>query len=425
MMLSAWCLLLAAVPIVLLGEALLRLIKPLARFDLPAAIVGGLVVASGILIWNLSGASPLNISVRISQRFFTWLVTPDLSWKSTTTITIFMPFSTLFFTCVGLNASWVVAKKGSWQLLLYLAIASVLAVLQNVLGVAMARGMHQSALLGILCGSVTLTGGPSTAMSFAPDFQKAGFAAADVVGATAAMFGIVTASILGGALGGAIIRLLCLRSLDNPPTVTIQSRARNGFISRVTALPRFGWSLLLHIMVLLICVKIGAGISYFLIIHQWTFPVYMGALVTGILVRNILDAARLPVLKTEIIDGLGSVVLALFLAMAISSLDLLKLRHLAGPMLVILSAQVLLMLIFALAITFVAMGRDYDAAVMAAGHVGFGLGITPNAVASVDVLEQKFGPSPRGLLIVTIVGAFLIDIPNAFIINQYLHHYTH
>ena len=151
-----------------------------------------------------------------------------------------------------------------------------------------------------------------------------------------------------------------------------------------------------------------------------TFPVYMGAMLTGIFVRNVLDAAGLTIIRNDVIERIGAVALGIFLAVAMSSLNLLELRTLAGPMIVILAQQVVLTVLFAFFVTFLIMGRDYDAAVMSAGHVGFGLGITANAVATMDVLTAKFGPAPRALLIVTIVGAFLIDLTNALTITVYL-----
>jgi glutamate:Na+ symporter, ESS family len=140
----------------------------------------------------------------------------------------------------------------------------------------------------------------------------------------------------------------------------------------------------------------------------------------GIALRNILDVAGATIVRNDVIERIGAVALGIFLAVAMSSLNLLELRTLAGPMIVILACQVILSVLFAFFVTFTIMGRDYDAAVMSAGHVGFGLGITANAVATMDVLTEKFGPSPRALLIVTIVGAFLIDLTNALTITVYL-----
>jgi ESS family glutamate:Na+ symporter len=427
---SAWWLLGAAVPVLLLGEALVTGIKPLAKLDLPSPIVGGLLVATVVLLINLSGIGQLDLANKVTAKAWTWIITPETQLKKSPAVPVYLPISTAFFCCVGLNASWAVAKKGGLQLLLLLALATLLGVLQNFLGVALCRGMHQNPLLGLICGSVTLTGGPSTALGFADTFQKAGFAAADVVGAAAAMFGIVAASLLAGAFGGQLIRRLHLRA-DAHNTVVTHHHRTIGIIHRAKDLLAGGSASLKHLLIILICMKLGAWVSLGIsairipLPRHWgliklTLPVYMGGMILAVIWRNITDQANTFLIHTNTVETIASICLKLFLAMAMASLNLLQLKSLAIPMLVILALQVILMLAFAAGITYFFMGRDYDAAVMSAGHVGFGLGITPNAVATMDVLEQKFGPSPRAVLIVTVVGAFLIDFTNSLIITLHL-----
>jgi ESS family glutamate:Na+ symporter len=420
---SPWWLLGSAVPVLLIGDLLVTHLKPLAKLDLPAPIVGGLFAALIVLAVNLSGHANLTLASKVTNRAWNWIVTPETNLKKFPASPIYLPLSTAFFCCVGLNASWSVAKKGSWQLLLMLGLATLLGVLQNILGVALCRPLHQSPLLGLICGSVTLTGGPSTALGFADTFQKAGFPAADVVGAAAAMFGIVAASLLAGAFGGQLIRQLKLTTHSQTlPGSFTHHRIRRGLFSHLHSLlaagPTAGW----HLLIVLLCMKLGAWLSFGLTALHIPLPVYMGAMILAVIVRNLTDLLHKPVVKTEIIQTLSSICLALFLAMAMTSLNLMQLKTLALPMLVILFSQIVLMILFALCVTYTLMGRDYTAAVIAAGHVGFGLGITPNAVATMDVLEQKFGPSPRAVLIVTIVGAFLIDFTNSIIVTLHLNH---
>jgi len=425
MTISPWWLLACAVPVLLLGEFLVRRARWLARFDVPVPVVGGFIVAAIVLVLNATGRFPITINSQTSARWWTWLITAAPQWRATPApppaTPVYLPFSTAFFTCVGLAASWGVAKRGSWQLLLFLLLATVLGVCQNTLGILLARAMNVSPLLGLLCGSVTLTGGPSTALGFSDEFAKAGFPAADTVGAAAAMFGIVCGSLLGGAIGGTTVRTRGLRDAVADGAATEQiDKPRQTFFHHAAALFREPLALLVHLLLLFACMKAGAWVSLFMKNAGVTFPVYMGAMLTGIFLRNLLDAFRLPLIRSDVIERIGAVSLGIFLAVAMSSLDLLKLRSLAGPMIVILSSQVVLTVLFAFFVTFLIMGRDYDAAVMSAGHVGFGLGITPNAVATMDVLTAKYGPAPRALLIVTIVGAFLIDLTNALTITVYL-----
>jgi ESS family glutamate:Na+ symporter len=171
--------------------------------------------------------------------------------------------------------------------------------------------------------------------------------------------------------------------------------------------------------------KLGSWVSFAFNRMNLNPPVYMGGMLLAILYRNLTDQGERFRVRPETVHTIASISLGLFLAMAMASLNLLDLKTLAIPMLAILGAQIVLMLLFAVGVTYVVMGRDYDAAIMAAGHVGFGLGITPNTVATMDALEEKFGPSPRAILIITLVGAFLIDITNFIIITahlKYLHH---
>ncbi|MEA2711576.1 MAG: glutamate:Na+ symporter, family [Phycisphaerales bacterium] len=421
MTISAWWLLAAAVPVLLLGEFLVRRMRWLARFDVPVPIVGGFIVALVVLALNASGVFPIVIETKTAVRGWTWLIHAEPQWRAAPVVPLYLPFSTAFFTCVGLSASWAVARRGSWQLLVFLLLATILAVLQNTLGVALSRLMDVSPYLGLLCGSVTLTGGPSTALGFADVFEKAGFPAAATVGAAAAMFGIVTGSFLGGAVGGTLVRRRALRdAATEASTVVKADTPRHAIFDHLAALARQPLSLLIHLVILLACIKVGAWVTLWLRNAGVTLPVYIGAMLTAIVVRNVLDAAGATLIRNGVIDRIAAVVLAIFLAIAMSSLNLLELRTLAAPMIVILAAQVILTVLFAFFVTFLIMGCDYDAAVMSAGHVGFGLGITANAVATMDVLTAKFGPSPRAMLIVTIVGAFLIDLTNALTITVYL-----
>jgi len=175
-----------------------------------------------------------------------------------------------------------------------------------------------------------------------------------------------------------------------------------------------------HLALLLVCVKLGAWVSYFIQLTNITFPVYIGAMLLGVIVRNVVDLSGGRWIQTEIIDTLASVTLGIFLAIAMMSLNLIELASAAVPMLIILAVQVTVMGLFAWFITFRVMGRDFDAAIMAGGHCGFGLGATPNAVANMKALVERFGPAPRAFLVVPIVGAFLIDFLNATNITIFL-----
>jgi len=427
MKLSAWWLLPIAPLVLWIGAQLVNRIRLLRRLDLPPAIVGGLLIAIAVLTITLLGHT-FSLDAKVTSKSWLWLITPETKLSSISPTAIYLPLSTIFFASVGLNASVSVARRGSWQLLLLLGLATGLGALQNLVGTGLAQLMHAPPLLGVVCGSLTLTGGPSTALGMADKFEEAGFANAAVVGTAAAMFGIVTASLLAGAVGGQLIRVFHLHGDDTPDVAARKDKPPVRLLGPLDALRRPDANTAAHLVILLLCVKAGAWLSlgWKILAGQmgWTvqFPVYMGAMVMAILVRNAAELLGWNVFRTLTIEALGGIALRLFLAMAIASLDLLQLRAVAGPMAVILSTQIIVTIAYCTATTFILLGRDYDAAVMTAGHVGFGLGITPNAVASMENLTETFGPAPRGVLVATIVGAFLIDITNAFLITFELHH---
>ena len=176
----------------------------------------------------------------------------------------------------------------------------------------------------------------------------------------------------------------------------------------------------MHLLVLLFCIKAGVWVSFFIRKTGIIFPVYMGAMILGLMLRNVVDFSGQRWIKTEIVDTLSSVSLAIFLVIAMMSINLVDLASAAVPMLVILFAQIVMMALFSLFVTFPLMKRNYDAAVMTAGQIGFSLGATPNAVANMKALVDRFGPSPRAFLVVPIVGGFLIDFLNALNITIFL-----
>jgi ESS family glutamate:Na+ symporter len=421
MIITAWFAVALAIPVLLLGEFLVRRIPLLSRFNIPAPVVGGLLLSLLILAGNLTGWFAAKVETSVSAQWWTWLVTTEPEWVKSPAKGVNLPFLVAFFTCIGLNASWSLVKRGSVQVLIFLAVAGVLALLQNLIGVGMAKLLGVSPLLGLVCGSVTMTGGHGTALGFAADLEKAGLPNAAVIGVAAATFGLVSGGLIGGPVGGGLIRKRGLK--PGAPTQThLESgqSGESGIIPDLRALAGFGKSFLVHLLLLLVVIKVGAWVSYFIQETRITFPVYMGAMLLGVVTRNLLELGGARWIRTEIIDMMASVVLGIFLAIAMMSLNLVELANAAAPMLAILAVQVGVMALYAWFITFRFMGRDFDAAVIAGGHCGFGLGATPNAVANMKALVERFGPAPRAFLVLPIVGAFLIDFVNAMNITTFL-----
>jgi len=420
MSVSPWLTLALALPVLLLGELLVKRVTVLARFNIPAPVASGLLVSLAVLAANLAGCG-FRFDIKTAASWWTWLVTTEIDWQKNPVLDVNRPFLVAFFTCIGLNASWTLVKRGSFGLLVFLLLSGVLAVLQNLVGVPLAKWLGQSPLLGVVCGSLTLTGGVGTALGFAPDLEKAGLANAAVVSVAAATFGLVAGGLIGGPIGGWLIRKHNLKS-DASASIHLEAgqTGEAGILQDCRSLTGSGAQFLIHLFILLACVKFGAWVSFFIQETKITFPVYMGALLLGVVVRNVADAAGCNWIKSEIVDTLASVSLGVFLVIAMMSLNLLDLANTALPMLIILGVQVVLIALFVWLVTFPMMGRNFDAAVMSAGQIGFGLGATPNAVANMKALVERFGPSPRAFLVVPVVGGFLIDLINSLNITAFL-----
>ncbi len=410
-----------AIPVLLLGEVLVRRIRLLSRFNIPAPVVGGLLVSLLVLLGHLSGLFAVHFQNNVTARWWTWLVTAEVDWFGAPSKNVNTPFLVAFFTCIGLNARWELVRRGGLQVLVFWGLAGVLAVMQNCIGAGLAKLLGVSPLLGLVCGSVTMTGGHGTALGFAADLEKAGLPAAAVAGMAAATFGLVTGGLIGGPVGGWLIRRRNLKPAATAQTHLEAGRTGEpGILNDLRLLAGFGKRCLTHLLLLLACVKVGAWVSYFIQQSGVTFPVYMGAMLLGVGVRNLVDWRSPNRVDSEIIDTLASASLGVFLAIAMMSLNLIELANTALPMLLILAVQVVVMAFYAWFVTFRLMGRDFDAAVIAGGHCGFGLGATPNAVANMKALVESFGPAPRAFLVVPVVGAFLIDFVNAVNITFFI-----
>ena len=409
-----------AVPVLLFGEYLVGRVRLLDRFNIPAPVAGGLLVALVVLIGNVAGLCDVRFRTDVAARGWTWLVCTGEEWAASPAKPVTQPLLVAFFACVGLNASWTLLKRGCVQVLLFLGLSVSLAVLQNLIGAGVAAAIGLPPLLGLMCGSVALTGGHGTVMGFAPEFQAAGLSASSVTGVAAATFGLVAGGLLGGPVGGALIRKGGLRSAHPREAAGGGASAKLGFVADLCALSRHGGRLLTHGAVLLVCIKLGAWVSGLIQHTGVTFPVYMGAMLLGVAVRNGADCCFRSHPRPEIFDGFASVSLGLFLSVAMMSLNLSELAGVAHLLLLILAVQIAALLLFVRLVTFRLMGGDYDAAVMVAGQCGFGLGAMPTAMANMQALTEHHGPAPRAFLVVPITGSFLVDLVNAVNITAFI-----
>jgi glutamate:Na+ symporter, ESS family len=380
----------------------------LSRYNVPAPVIGGLLVAGGLTAARARGVDLLTFDTRLQA-----------------------PMMIAFFTTVGFGASVSLLKIGGPQVLMFLGLASILTLLQNGVGVLIAGSLGMHPLFGVLNGSVTLAGGPATGLAFAPAFEQAGVPGAATVAIAAAMVGIVSGGLIGGPIGTVLIERYRLRtpvgrSPHQPPIAAHIVEDRLDPSPAPSAPPgedKESYALLKALVVILAAMWLGSWVSGRFEAMGMTLPAYIGAMMVAAVVRNLDDVTGAIGLSQRTIDDIGTVALALFLVLALMTLRLWELAGLALPMAVILAVQVAMIAAVCWPV-FRMMGRDYDAAVMSGGLCGFMLGTTANAMANMEALVDRYGPAPRAFLVVPMVGAFFIDFINAMIITVCLNLWT-
>ena len=377
-----------------LGKYLKVKIPILSKYCIPAPVVGGLIFAILMLIFRVTGFATINLDVTLQNIFMT-----------------------AFFTSVGFTASIKILKKGGIKVVTFLILSIFLVILQNIVGVTLATLFNLEPLLGICTGSIPMIGGHGTAGSFGPILEEMGIAGATTVSFASATFGL----IMGSIIGGLVARTLIIRHKLNTP-INVDSD------DKTTSLGDFNednQDILCHKRLmagaswLFIAMGIGSIISNFIEGIGLTFPSYIGAMLVAAVIRNICDVKKTDLVEKEI-EAIGGISLSFFLSMALMGLKLWELFDLAVPMIIMLIAQTILIGIFTYFITFRIMGKDYDAAVFASANCGFGMGATPNAVANMDALSNKFGFAPTPYFVVPIVGCLFIDFVNSAIITLFI-----
>ncbi len=392
--------------VLFLGYAIRGRVSLLARLNIPAPVIGGLIVSAVMTVGHVRGTLPFVF---------------DTTWQS--------PLMIAFFTSVGFGASFGLLKRGGPLVLIFLAISTVFTVLQNALGVLVATLLGQPPLLGVLAGSVTLAGGPATGLAFAPLFEAAGVTSAETVAVAAAMAGIVAGGLLGGPLGTWLIERRTRPSAIERQGARHARLAHQVVEAAIDGPPegvvpggedREAYALMKATALILFAMWVGSGVSTWLTAQGFVLPAYIGAMLVAVVLRNIDEYTRVFGLSQAVIDDIGSVSLSFFLVLALMTLKLWQLVGLALPLAVLLVAQIALVLAIAPWVIFRTMGRDYEAAVMAGGFIGFMLGTTANAMANMEALVERYGPAPKAFLVVPMVGAFFIDVANNIVITLFL-----
>lgn len=315
-------------------------------------------------------------------------------------------FMLAFFTTVGLGANLKILKSGGKLLIIYWLLCGLLSLVQNTIGIGVSKAVGLESAYGMLASSVSMIGGHGAAMSYGSTFAKMGYEQAPVVGAAAATFGLIFGVLIGGPLGRRLIVKNDLKPIDDNFD---SSALDNLFKEEKVELTNL--DVIKNVAAIIICMALGTLVSKQIgKLINMDFPDYVGAMFIAVILRNINEKTHFYKFNGNLVDGIGDVMLNLYLALALMTLKLWELQDLMGGVLVVLICQVIFMLIYAYFVVFRVLGKNYDAAVMCAGLCGHGLGATPSAIVNMTAINEEYGMSRKAMMIVPIVGAFLVDI---------------
>ena len=385
-----------AVVVLFLGSYLKKKIKLLETFCVPAPVVGGLIFAILSCILYATGVMELSFDETLR--------------------TICM---VIFFTSVGFQANLKVLKSGGLSLLIFLVCVTALIVLQNVVAVGFSNVLGVSPMLGLCTGSIPMVGGHGTAGAFGPHLEDMGLEGATTLCTAAATFGLIAGSLMGGPLGRRLILKHDLLKTAIPVEDTLPVKdEEQGVIAEPLSGPIKGYASAAY--QLAIAMGIGTIVSWALSKTGMAFPVYIGAMIVAAIMRNIGEFSGKFEVPMAAIDDIGGICLSLFLGIAMITLKLWQLAALAVPLIILLMVQTVMMFLFAYFVVYNVMGRNYDAAVLAAGTCGFGMGATPNAMANMQALTDRFVPSVKAYILVPIVGSMFADFINSITITFFM-----
>ena len=387
--------------VLIIGSFIKERVNIFKKYCIPAPVVGGFSFA--IISFLLRQSNLLYINF------------------DTTLQNILM---TAFFTTVGFTASISILKKGGSKVLKFLVVAVLLVLTQNVVGVLSAKAIGVNPLLGLIAGSVSMTGGHGASGAFGPVIESSGLNGALSISMACATFGLVSGSIIGGPLGKRLIEKYNLSSdeCDADRNNNILELSLEGDVTCLGIKKGELSEVKLINSVIQIGVAMGLGtiISSIFSLLGITIPEYIGAMVIAAIMRNFSDIKGIWETSEKELSTIGSICLSLFLSMAMCSLKLWELIDLAIPIIILLGVQTIIMILFAYFITFTVMGKDYTAAILAAGHCGFGMGATPNGIANMESITSKYGPSTNAFFILPLVGALFIEFFNSATITTFI-----
>ncbi len=367
----------------------------LQKYNIPEPVTGGIVASTLGLIAYLVFGFEVEFSLYARDIFLIY-----------------------FFTTIGINARFAQLLAGGKPLVIFLGLTLTYLALQDTVGFMAATAMGQPGGVGVLVGSASLAGGHGTAIAWAPTIaEQQGVANALEIGVAAATIGLVIASLLGGPIAQFLLSRYKLESENKGDLlVGIERDKQDG--TSITHLNLMGAILVIHIAMILgfVLNEIIAGFGLKL-------PLFVSCMMVAILMTNTIPAlfkgTAWPT-GSKALALISDFSLGLFIAMSLMGMQLWEVAGLAGPLFGILAAQVFVAVLFILFVVFPLMGKNYFAAVLSAGFAGFGLGATPTAIANMSAVTKTHGAAPTAFIIVPLVGAFFVDVANAFLIQFFL-----
>ena len=369
--------------LLIMGYSINKRLTILNKYCIPAPVVGGFIFM-----------------------FLTWLGHTSDVFKFNFENIFQSTFMLAFFTTVGLGASFTLLKKGGKLLIIYWLTCGIISIFQNIIGITITKITGLEAPYALLSSAISMIGGHGAALAYGDTFAKMGYESAPLVGAAAATFGLISAVLIGGPLGRRLIEKNNLRPDNNEnfdQSVTEINTDKGVKLSDL--------DIIKNVVVILLCMAIGSYISTLIgKLIKMDFPSYVGAMFVAVVVRNVNEKTHMYNFSFSLVDGIGNVMLNLYLSLALMTLKLWELSGLIGGVLLVVACQVIFMIIIAYFVVFRILGSNYDAAVMCSGLCGHGLGATPSAIVNMTAINEKYGMSRKAMMIVPIVGAFLVDI---------------
>ena len=379
-----------AVVVLMLGNFLKHRIAILERFCIPAPVIGGVIFAIFTCVCYVTGFAEFSFDDILKE--------------------VCMVF---FFTSVGFQANLKVLKSGGKSLIIFLILVIMLIICQNFLAVGLSKALQISPLVGLCTGSIPMIGGHGTAGAFGPVLEDFGVKGASTLCTAAATFGLIAGSIMGGPVGKRLIEKKNLLKTAIPEDNSLLIEEEKKHERHTSMYPA-------AVFQLIIAMGIGTIISKLLSMTGMTFPIYIGAMIAAAFMRNIGEYSGQFTIYMGEINDIGGISLSLFLGIAMITLKLWQLADLALPLITLLAGQTSLMFLFTYFVIFNIMGRDYDAAVLSSGVCGFGMGATPNAMANMQAICERYVPSVKAYLLVPLIGSLFADFLNSLVITFFI-----